>query len=278
LVVIAEKFLQFTKKVCYNILNYAVLKGDEAVEIKIGERTLHYTVKGQGAPVLILEGWGTNTDVYASIADLLSSKYTVYTLDFPGFGKSPEPDFPFDVGQYAELTRAFIKRLAFENYTLIGHSFGGRVIFKLFEEGRPQGLARIILIDSAGVKPKDTLKKKIRRIKYKLGRRILETFAPSKVEEYRIKHSSADYKAASPMMREVLKRTVSEDLTHLFPKVDVPTLLIWGRNDTATPLFDGQLMEKTIPDAGLVVLEGGHYSFLDQPVLFGRVLASFMKL
>ena len=241
-------------------------------------REVHYTVEGEGAPVLILEGWGTDTTVYSSISRLLSSKYTVYTWDFPGFGKSPEPDTPWDVGAYADFTRAFIEYFAFESYTLIGHSFGGRVIFKLFEEDVPQGLSRIILIDSAGVKPADTFKKKVRRTKYKIGRRILERFAPSKVEKYRLKHSSADYKAASPMMREVLKKTVSEDLTHLFSRVNVPTLLIWGKNDTATPLSDAKLMEKTIPDAGLVVMEGGHFSFLDQPVLFSRVMASFMKL
>ncbi|MBQ9130370.1 MAG: alpha/beta hydrolase [Clostridia bacterium] len=246
--------------------------------VTICGRDVHYTVEGQGAPVLILEGWGTNTDVYASISRLLSTRYTVYTLDFPGFGKSPEPDTVWDVGDYASFTRAFIQHFAFESYTLIGHSFGGRVIFKLFEEGMPKGLSRIILIDSAGVKPKDTFKKKMRRMKYKLGRRILELFAPAKVEKYRLKHSSADYKAASPMMREVLKKTVSEDLTHLFSRVNVPTLLIWGKNDTATPLSDAKLMEKTIPDAGLVELEGGHYSFLDQPVIFSRVMASFMKL
>ena len=71
---------------------------------------------------------------------------------------------------------------------------------------------------------------------------------------------------------------MSEDLTHLFSRVNVPTLLIWGKNDTATPLSDAKLMEMTIPDAGLVELEGGHYSFLDQPVIFSRVMASFMKL
>ncbi|MBQ8235564.1 MAG: alpha/beta hydrolase [Clostridia bacterium] len=246
--------------------------------VTIKGREVQYTMEGQGAPVLILEGWGTNTQVYSSISHLLSSKYTVYTLDFPGFGKSPEPDTVWDVGAYAEFTRAFIEHFSFENYTLIGHSFGGRVIFKLFEEGTPKGLSRIILIDSAGVKPADTFKKKVRRIKYKFGRRMLELFAPAKVEKYRLKHSSADYKAASPMMREVLKKTVSEDLSHLFSKVNVPTLLIWGKNDTATPLSDAKLMEKTIPDAGLVELEGGHYSFLDQPVIFSRVMASFMKL
>ena len=52
---------------------------------------------------------------------------------------------------------------------------------------------------------------------------------------------------------------IGEDLTALLPGVDAPTLLIWGEKDTATPLSDGQLMEKRIPDAGLVVLPGaGH--------------------
>ena len=248
------------------------------MQITVDGSNVYYTAEGSGAPVLILEGWGTNTEVYASIAHPLSQKYTVYTLDFPGFGRSEEPKEGWDVGKYAEFTKKFISALGLNGLTLIGHSFGGRVIFKLFDIGFDFKVERVVLIDSAGVKPKDTFKKKLRRAKYKCGRKILEIFAPEKVEHYRLKHSSADYRAASPMMREVLKKTVSEDLTAAFPKVNVPTLLIWGRNDTATPLSDGKLMERTIPDAGLVILEGGHYSFLDSAPLFGRVMASFMKL
>ncbi len=248
------------------------------MQMTIDGLNIYYTSEGSGAPVLILEGWGTNTEVYALISRLLSQKYTVYTLDFPGFGRSEEPKNAWDVSAYAEFTEKFISALGLSGLTLIGHSFGGRVIFKLFDIGFDFTVERVILIDSAGVKPKDTLKKKFRRVKYKCGRKILEIFAPKKMERYRLKHSSADYRAASPMMREVLKKTVSEDLSVTFPKVNVPTLLIWGKNDTATPLSDGKLMEQMIPDAGLVVLEGGHYSFLDSAPLFGRVMASFMKL
>ena len=228
--------------------------------------------------VLILEGWGTNTDVYAPIAALLSQKYTVYTLDFPGFGQSEEPKDVWDVGAYADFTADFIRHLGLESVCLIGHSFGGRVIFKLYEDRLPCKVERIVLIDSAGVRPADTFKKKVRRARYKFCRKILEIFAPGKVEEYRLKKSSADYRAASPLMREVLKKTVNEDLRHLFPKVSAPTLLVWGKNDTATPLSDAKIMEKEIPDAGLVTLEGGHYSFLDSPGLFARVMTSFFKL
>ena len=238
----------------------------------------HYTVSGEGPAVLVLEGWGTNTDVYASIARILSEKYTVYVLDFPGFGQSEEPPEAWDVSAYADFTEAFISHLGVDRLSLIGHSFGGRVIFKLYEKERLFKIEKIVLIDSAGVKPPDTAKKKWRRMKYKCGRKLLEIFAPAKVEQYRLKHSSADYVAASPLMREVLKKTVSEDLTHLFAGVGAPTLLIWGRNDTATPLSDGKQMEKSIPDAGLVVLEGGHYSFLDSPAIFENVMRSYFKL
>ena len=70
---------------------------------------------------------------------------------------------------------------------------------------------------------------------------------------------------------------VNEDLSHNFKKIQSPTLLIWGELDDATPLSDAKRMEKEIKDAGLVVFDGcGHYSFLEQPQLFLRVVASFL--
>ncbi len=248
------------------------------MELTLLGQKIHCKTEGTGPAAIILEGWGTNADVYSSISAQLSVKYTVYTPDLPGFGKSEEPHSPWDVGDYADIVIAFAKELSLEQVTLIGHSFGGRIILKLHEKDLPFSIDKILLIDSAGIRPRDTLLKKCRRLKYKVGRKFLEIFDKDRVEEYRLKHSSADYRAASPMMREVLKKTVSEDLTHLLSKIEVPTLLVWGRNDTATPLSDGQLMEKSIKDAGLVVLEGGHYSFLDCPGLFSRVVSSFFKL
>ena len=80
-------------------------------------------------------------------------------------------------------------------------------------------------------------------------------------------------------MRATLVKVVNEDLTELMPSVKCPALLIWGRNDDATPLSDGQLMEKLMPESALVVFENaGHYSFLEQQAQFLRVLASFMNI
>ena len=76
----------------------------------------------------------------------------------------------------------------------------------------------------------------------------------------------------------ILSKCVNEDLKHVMPLIKAPTLLIWGENDTATPLSDAKTMEKLIPDAGLVSFPGcGHYSFLDNPVGYKAVIKEFLK-
>jgi hypothetical protein len=102
---------------------------------------------------------------------------------------------------------------------------------------------------------------------------------PELLEKLRVKFGSADYVAASPMMRQCLVKVVNEDLTHLLPGIKAPTLLVWGENDTATPLSDAKKMEAEIPDAGLAIIKNaGHFSFVEQPVIFGSIMASFFEL
>ena len=107
----------------------------------------------------------------------------------------------------------------------------------------------------------------------------LKAMFPDAVENMRKKRGSADYNSATPIMRQTLVKVVNEDLTKLLPNIKASSLLIWGTNDTATPLSDGEKMEKLIPDAGLVKVQGaGHYSFLEAPELVSRVVKSFLKI
>ena len=148
----------------------------------------------------------------------------------------------------------------------------------------PFEIEKVILVDSAGVKPKKTAAQKIRQRNYKIGRKILETapvkaLFPDALEEFRRSHGSADYNSATPVMRQTLVNTVNEDLVEYMPNMKMPVLLVWGENDDATPLSDAKLMEQLMPDAGLVTLKNcGHYSFLEQQFTFNKVLASFMEI
>lgn len=79
-------------------------------------------------------------------------------------------------------------------------------------------------------------------------------------------------------MRQVLVKVVNEDLEPLLSNIQQETLLIWGDKDTATPLSDGQKMEKLIKNSGLVTVKGaGHYSYLEQFGLVHRVLDAFLN-
>ena len=240
---------------------------------EIGGIKINYDVRGQGEPVLLLHGWGANIKLFDNLMSLLAAKYQVFALDMPGFGESMEPPAPWCVDDYTDFVLKFIEEQGIKKATLLGHSFGGRVIIKMLSRGSlPFEPLRVILVDAAGIKPK-------RKLKNVIKVRIFKKLYPDALEQLRKKNGSADYNAASPLMRQCLVRVVNEDLTHLLPNIKVPTLLVWGENDTDTPLKDGQLMEQLIPDAGLVTLKNaGHFSFLEQQFTFNRVIASFMKL
>lgn len=247
---------------------------------------VHYTDTGdpQGNPVILMHGWGCNVTTVASIAAAIEDTRRVINVDLPGHGKSTEPEVlpdgkPWGVYEYSSLIEALISELNLKNVSLIGHSYGGRIAIVL---GSRLPVDKIVLVDSAGIKPKRPLKYYWKVYTFKAMKHLLPLIAGKRkaasiIENRRSKAGSADYRQASPMMRMVMSRSVNQDLRHHLEHISSPTLLIWGENDTATPLSDARLMEKLIPDAGLVTFKGaGHYSFLDNPSRFRAVLRSFM--
>ncbi len=230
----------------------------------------------QGKPtVLFLHGWGAPAETYRLMLDHLAGYCRVVAPDLPGFGGSAEPAAPWTVDDYTDWTAAFATALGLQKMTIINHSFGGRISIKLLSR-RPVPLTveRAVFMDAAGIRPKRSAGYYIKVYSYKAAKRL----CPPLARKMQGKTGSTDYRQASPLMRQTMVKCINEDLTHLLSAVAVPTLLIWGSADTATPLSDGQLMEKTIPDAGLVVLEGaGHFAFAQQWGLCSRVLDSFLK-
>lgn len=244
---------------------------------------LHYTDNGDGPRTLLLmHGWGCNLTTVASIERIaLEAGWRVVNIDLPGHGQSEEPSEVWGVEDYTHLIELLVETLGIESPALLGHSFGGRIGI-LYSSRHPE-TNRLILVDAAGIKPRRTFTyyrkvytfKALKWLMYlALGRKEAER----RLDARRAKAGSADYAAASPMMRRILSRTVNEDLTSRLPLIKAPTLLIWGKQDTATPMRDAETMERLIPDAGLVAFDAcGHYSFLDNPAGFKAVLTSFLN-
>ncbi|MDE5953288.1 MAG: alpha/beta hydrolase, partial [Duncaniella sp.] len=221
---------------------------------------LHYTDSEKGEKtVILMHGWGCDHTTVASIERVASScSYRVINVDFPGFGDSQEPTDVWGVEDYTRQIEALTKELGIKSPILLGHSFGGRV--GILYASRNQ-VEKLILVDAAGIKPKRSLKYYWKVYSFKAVKRLMYLFlgknaAEKRLDAKRAKAGSSDYANASPMMRRILSKVVNEDLTDRLHLIKAPTLLIWGKNDTATPLSDAQKMEKLIPDAGLVSFSG----------------------
>lgn len=96
------------------------------------------------------------------------------------------------------------------------------------------------------------------------------------IGEYMKKYiGSRDYKAASPIMRQVLVNTVNEDLSEDAKKIKCPTLLIWGTNDTEAPIEDARELEKLLSDGALIELSGTHYAYIENLDQVTNILYNF---
>jgi len=237
---------------------------------------IHETVIGSGQKMLFLHGWGVGHESYLPLLRHLAATHTVYAPDMPGFGKSAEPPQAWDVDRYADFVEAYCKAKGLTEPVCMGHSNGGRVLLRLLSRDNP-GIRppRAVLFSAAGLKPKRGLRYYIKVYTYKIAKCFLKPF-PKALERYRAKKGSADYRAASPLMKSTMSKLLSVDLLDALPRIKVPTLLIWGEDDTATPLADGKKMERLIPDAGLAVLPGGHWAFMERLTHTVRILDSFL--
>ena len=237
---------------------------------------VNYISCGEGPETaVILQGWGTNASLYKDLAAHLGQRMHVYLPELPGFGETPEPPEPWGAEDYAAFVLELLAALDIRETHLIGHSNGGRIMLVLASQPRSVKFGKLVFLDAAGVVPRPTMKKKLRTALYKTGKAFLSPF-PRALEAWRQKRGSADYRAASPLMRQTLVKLVNRDLTDLMPAIPNPSLLIWGEKDADTPLWMGKVFEEKIPDAGLVTVPGaGHYAYLEQPRFVFRVLDSF---
>lgn len=256
------------------------------MNIQIDGYNICYKISGDGEQTAImLQGWGTHLGVYDSVANSINEKYRVIQFDFPGFGGSDEPREAWNVDAFADFFCKFVSTLNIKKATLIGHSYGGRVIIKLANRNDlPFEIERIVLIDSAGILPKKSFAQKAKIRRYKILKKIFDmkliyALFPELIDDWRSRQGSADYKNATPVMRKCLVMAVNEDLTDLLKNIKQDTLLIWGDKDTATPISDAKIMEEKIPNSGLAVLEGtGHFSFLEQPAIFNNIMRSYFQI
>ena len=216
--------------------------------------------------VILLHGWGLNSNSMKDVEDYLKNKIRVINFDLPGFGNH-EMNCAWKLDDYIEYVHKICVDKDINQPIFIAHSFGGRIALK-YASIYP--VEKMILTGCAGICPKRTLSYYFKIGLYKCKKRMhLNTEGMG----------SEDYLNSSGYIRETLVNILKEDLSPILSEIKTDTLLIWGEKDEATPLYMGEIMEEKLQHAKLVIFAGeDHFAYLHQIERFLILTTSFLMV
>ena len=233
------------------------------MQLQIKDILINYKKSGVGPPIIFLHGWGRNKEDFDKVSNQISDDFTIYQIDLPGFGKSTISR-SLGIEEYADIINEFTLKLAIIDPIVIGHSFGGRIAIMYAAKYK---INKLVLIASPGLKQRFNLIKYLKIRTYKISKKL----------KIKTNLGSTDYKNANNILKEILVKVVNHDLTNEALKINVPTLLIYGKNDKQVPLYVGIKLHKLIKNSAIVSIpKCSHFPFVEKYRYFLIVLKSFI--
>jgi len=256
----------------------------ESNSITVGGARIQYLVGGKGAPLLWLHG-SEGSLGWLRIHDELAHNFTVYVPTHPGFAGSERPPW---LESFLDLSRFYLwilQELGITRATLAGHFIGGWLAAEMSVMS-PQLAERLVLVDAAGVRPRDSDITDI-FLHGGEGTRRLSFFDVKRVVDYELlfgSKPSPEEREAHVINREAATRYCWKPYMHdpglpplLARLQELPTLLVWGRDDRIVPMEAGELYRRAIAGARLEVIDNcGHFPHLEKPADFMRIVTGFL--
>ncbi len=242
---------------------------------------VNYQVTGKGKLILFLHGWGSNLTTFDRLTQTLEKSFQCVNLDLPGFGASEEPKKPWDLDAYINFLNEFLAKAKLPKlYAIVAHSLGGRVAIKAVGGGRLE-VSKLVLLGAHGIRESKSLRSKMFWIAAKVGK-LATSPLPTR---YRTnlrrrlyqKAGSTDYLDAGTM-RVTFLNIIGEDVRPEAAMINVPTLLVYGQEDTTTPPHIGKIFHGLIEGSKFeTIAEAGHFVHTDETEAVSRLVADFLK-
>lgn len=247
------------------------------MQVVVDKLLTHYEVQGTGPVLLLIHGWADRLETFDDITSQLASSYTVVRLDLPGFGTTEPPRAVWGLEQYAQFVGRFLKKVDIPTLrAIVGHSNGGAVaVFGLAEHILHADT--LVLLAAAGVRSRHTIRKRSLKVIAKAGK-LATCWLPHRLRQrlrQRFYGTIGSDMLVAPHLQETFKRTVAQDIQPQARKLTLPTLLVYGDTDTATPVNEvGTVLNQAITGSTLHVIPGAdhfvHQRASDQVVTYIR--------
>lgn len=243
---------------------------------------IYYETRGEGSPLMLINGWGGNLDSWSDkMVDLLSERHKVIMMDNRGTGRSDKPDAPYTMDMMAADVRGVLDALGIKTAHVMGFSMGG-AITQTFGINYPETtLSLVICGASAGREnsvssdpkvqmdlalianplPEMTVRDVTIKLLYLL---YSKEYVEAHLEELVKEETYSDYPTPShALMNQSHAILTMDTYTHL-PGLKVPVLVMTGDEDVLVPSENSEKIAAQIPGSKLVMIPGCGHGFLKQ--------------
>ena len=258
-------------------------------KIRLKGENFHYQEVGIGSPVILLHGMGSDHTVWQGLISLLKDNYQMLALDLRGHGQSTKTPGPYSMELFSQDVYHFLESMDIDKAHFIGHSMGGSILLEMAIK-HPKMIHSLSLISSfASVDPQ--LEKTLLNLQKILNQDGFETFfecclqlayTPNFIKENRELFSQIRSDMAQEItitsLQDTLNACLEVDLIDSLGNLEIPVLLIAGREDHFTPFHHSQNIKNVISQAQLEVMDGvGHNLLVENATDTGHIIRKFLN-
>jgi len=250
---------------------------------------LAYDDRGSGSPAVLIHGFPFNRSLWNEQIEALSGSHRIITPDLRGFGESESSSGTATMRRMAEDVARLMDALEIENATLGGLSMGGYVVLAFYKQF-PARVSGLVLADTRPQADTEEAKQGRAQQAERALAEGMATIADAMLPKLLTPETVAKRPSVVKRVRDMMMSTkpagaaaalmgmaAREDQTELLSTINVPTLIMVGRNDAITPVQDSQNMHERISGSRLVIIENaGHVSNIEQAERFNAELGSFL--